>query len=177
MIGGFQEKEALEWKALLRDRMLPYWHNTTVNSPGGYRVYDPGDQSLSGSRSWRAQIQSVIKGRNHRNQNKSQRGLISQARLLWVFSHAHILGYSTSQHDYLKAAAYGYSYLIERMLDRQDGGFYWKTDVNRGVIEPLKILYGQSMTIYALVEYHRASSLSDPLEYACSLYETVQQRF
>ena len=149
--------------------MLPYWHKT-VDSRGGYRVYDPGD------RSWRAQIKSMIKGGNDRSHNESMRGLVSQARLLWVFSHAHLLGYSTPQHDYLKAAAHGYSYLIETMLDRQYGGFHWKTDVNRGVIEPLKILYGQAMAIYALVEYHRASNLSDPLEYACSVYETVQQR-
>ena len=156
--------------------MLPYWHNTTVNSRGGYRVYDPGDLSLTGSRSWRAQIRSLIKGRDH-SQNESLRGVISQARLIWVFSHAHRLGYSTTEHDYLKAAAHGYSYLIETMLDREYGGFYWKTDVNRGVIEPHKILYGQSMAIYGLVEYHKASGLSDPLEYACSIYETVQQRF
>ena len=161
---------AVEWHALLRDRMLPYWHKT-VDARGGYRVYDPGD------RSWRAQIKSMIKGGNDRSHNESMRGLVSQARLLWVFSHAHLEGYSTPQHDYLKAAAHGYSYLIETMLDRQFGGFYWKTDVNRGVTEPLKILYGQAMAIYALVEYHRASSLSDPLEYACSIYETVQQRF
>ena len=173
MISGLQErsKVALEWDALLRDRMLPYWHNTTVNSRGGYKVYDPGD------RSWRAQIKSMIKGKNDRTQHESLRGLVSQSRLIWVFSHAHILGYSTPQHDYLKRAAHGYSYLIETMLDREYGGFYWKTDVNRGVIEPHKILYGQSMAIYALVEYHRASSLSDPLEYACSVYETVQQKF
>jgi mannobiose 2-epimerase len=96
--------------------------------------------------------------------------------LLWVFSHAHLLGYSTPEHDYLKRAAQGYTYLIETMLDREYGGFYWKTDVNRGAFEPHKILYGQSMAIYALVEYHRASGLSEPLEYARSVYETVQQR-
>ena len=172
MISVFAErrKVALEWDALLKDRMLPYWHKTTVNSRGGYQVYDPGD------RSWRAQIQSLIKRRNHA-QHEGLRGVISQARLLWVFSHAHLLGYSTPQHDYLKAAAHGYSYLIATMLDREYGGFYWKTDISGGVIESHKILYGQSMAIYALVEYHRASSLSDPLEYACSIYETVQQRF
>ena len=114
---------ALEWNALLKDRMLPYWHNT-VNSQGGYRVYDAGDQSLTGSRSWRARIRSVIKSKNH-TEHDSLRGLISQARLLWVFSHAHILGYSTPQNGYLKAAAHGYSYLIETMLDREYGGFYW----------------------------------------------------
>src|SRR5262245_47582458 len=111
---------ALEWNALLRDRMLPYWHNMTINSRGGYRVYDPGD------RSWPAQVRSLIKSRNDRIQNESLRGLVSQARLLWVFSHAHLLGYSTSEHDYLKCAAHGYWYLIEAMLDRQYGGFYWK---------------------------------------------------
>jgi len=104
---------ALEWDALLRDRMLPYWLNTTVNSRGGYQVHDPGDLS------WRAQIRSMIDGRNDRSQNESLRGLVSQARLLWVFSHAHDLGYSTPQHDYLKAAAHGYTYLIETMLDRR----------------------------------------------------------
>ncbi len=169
MISRFHQS-AVEWHALLRDRMLPYWYKT-VNSRGGYRVYDPGD------RSWRAQIKSMIKGGNDRDQNESLRGVISQARLLWVFSHAHLLGYSTPQHDYLKCAAHGYSYLIETMLDRQYGGFYWKTDVNHGVIEPLKILYGQSMAIYALVEYHRASGLAEPLEHACSVYELVQQKF
>lgn len=163
-------QRALEWNALLRDRMLPYWHNTTMNSRGGYQVYDPGD------RSWRAQIKSMIKGDNERGQNESLRGLISQARLLWVFSHAHLLGYSIPEHDYLKSSAHGYAYLIETMLDREYGGFYWKTDVNRGVVEPHKILYGQSMAIYALVEYHRASGLSEPLEHARSAYETVQQR-
>src|SRR5215204_6007206 len=177
MIGELQDrpKVALEWNTLLKDRMLPYWHNSTVNSRGGYRVYDPGDQSLSASRSWRGQIHSLLT-RSHRAQNESLRGVISQARLIWVFSHAHILGYGTPQHDYLGAAAHGYRYLIETMLDRQYGGFYWKTDVNRGVVEPQKILYGQSMVNYGLIEYHRASRLSHPLEYACSLYETVQER-
>ena len=167
-INGFQER-AVEWNALLKDRMLPWWHNTTVDARGGYRIYDPGH------RSWRAQIRAMMNGGNHRSQNESLRGVISQTRLLWVFSHAHILGYSTPQHDYLEAAAQGYAYLTETMLDRQYGGFYWKTDINRGVTEPLKILYGQSMAIYALVEYHRANGLSGPLEVARSIYETVQE--
>lgn len=162
--------KALEWDALLRNRMLPYWHNTTVDSRGGYRVYDPGE------RSWRAHIRSWIKSKDDTH-NESMRGVISQARLLWVFSHAHLLGYSTSQYDYLKAANHGYTYLIETMLDREYGGFYWKTDINRGILEPNKILYGQSMAIYALVEYHRASGLSDALDHARSAHDTVRQRF
>jgi mannobiose 2-epimerase len=162
----FVAKKLLVLDAMMRDRMLPYWYKT-VDSRGGYRVYDPGD------RSWRAQIKSMIKS----DQNECVRGLVSQSRLLWVFSHAHIRGYSTSQHDYLKAATHGYSYLIETMLDQEHGGCYWKADINRGVIEPHKILYGQAMAIYALVEYHRASGLSDPLEHACSIFETVRQRF
>ena len=171
MIRELKEKSKLatEWDVLLRDRMLPYWQ-ATVDPRGGYRVYDPGD------RSWRAQIKSMVKGENERAQHESLRGLVSQSRLLWVFSHAHLLGYSTPQHDYLKSAAHGYSYLIETMLDRQHGGCYWKTDVNRGVIEPHKILYGQAMAIYALVEYHRASGLPEPLEHARLIHESVRQQ-
>ena len=173
MISNLEDisRSALEWNALLKDRMFPYWINTTVTSHGGYRTYDPGD------RTWRAKVRSILSAKSKRTQNGSLRGLISQARLLWVFSHAHLLGYSTAQYDYLSAATHGYSYLIDRMLDRQHGGFYWKADVNHGVIEPLKILYGQSMTIYALVEYHRASGFSDPLEYALATHEIIQQRF
>src|SRR5687767_414026 len=94
--GRFTEhaKVAREWEALLKDRMLRYWHNTTMNSRGGYQVYDPGDLS------WRAQIGSFLKGRNDRAQNESLRGLVSQSRLLWVFSHAHLLGYSTPERNY-----------------------------------------------------------------------------
>jgi mannobiose 2-epimerase len=33
------------------------------------------------------------------------------------------------------------------------------------------------MAIYALVEYHRASGLTEPLDHACSVFEIVQQRF
>ena len=149
--------------------MLPYWH-TTIDSRGGYRVYDPGD------RSWRAQLKSMITGEHDRAQNESLRGVVSQARLLWVFSHAHLLGYSTPQHDYLTAATHGYSYFVEKMLDQDHGGCYWKTDVNRGVIEPQKLLYGHSIAIYALVEYYRAGGLADALKLACSLYETIEQR-
>ena len=119
----------------------------------------------------------MIDSSSHRNRKESVRGLVSQARLLWVFSHSHLLGYDTPQHEYLKAAAHGYSYLIETMLDQKYGGFYWKADINRGVIEPHKLLYGQSMAIYALVKFHRASGLSDPLDHAHSIYEAVQRNF
>lgn len=172
MITGVQDKSrvALEWNTLLSERMLPYWRQT-VDSRGGYRVYDPGD------RSWRAQLRYMIKGESDRDRNESLRGVVSQARLLWVFSHAHLLGYSSVAHDYLKAATHGYSYLIDTMLDREYGGCYWKTDINRGVIEPQKILYGQTMALYALVEYHRASGSSEALEHAGSLHEIVQHKF
>jgi mannose 2-epimerase len=165
-----KSRVALEWDTLLGERMLPYWHQT-VDSRGGYRIYDPGD------RSWRAQLKYMIKGESDRDRNESLRGVISQSRLLWVFSHAHLLGYSSAAHDYLRAATHGYSYFSETMIDREYGGCYWKTDINRGVIEPQKILYGQTMAIYALVEYFRASGSSEALECAHSLYRTVRQKF
>src|ERR1044072_4909947 len=63
------------------------------------------------------------------------------------------------------------------MIDREHGGCYWKADVERGVIEPQNLLYGQSTASYALVKYYRASRLADALEDAHSLFETAQQKF
>ena len=156
--------------------MLPYWYDTTVKPAKGYRVYDPGNGLLLGPRSWLGQIRSFPKNGNRRAQHESVRGLVSQSRLLWVFSRAHRLGYSTVTHDYFNAAAQGYSYLMREMFDHEQGGFYWKADLKRGVIEPHKILYGQSIAIYALVEYHRAGNLSEPLELAHTVFDIVQQK-
>jgi len=103
--------------------------------------------------------------------------LVSQSRMLFVFSLAHRLGYSDGKRNYLKAAEIGYRFLVDSMLDRQHGGFYWKTDLKGRVTEPGKSLYGQSFALYSLIEYHRASGLSAPLDQAVLLYKKVQEKF
>ena len=165
---------AEKWNSILRDALLPYWLRATVTSAAGYRIFDNGQSWANNGLSPRAWIRSLREWRDSRDLSHV-RVLVSQARLLWVFSVAHRLGYGTAKHDYVSAATHGYRYLTTTMLDRERGGFYWKTHDKRGVIEPLKILYGQGFAIYALVEYHRATGLAEPLDLALSTYRTVHE--
>ncbi len=169
-------KAAERWDSLLREGTLPYWYRTTMSPAGGYQLFDRGKAPDIRRQSWRGMITSLFSARKNNRRVAALRGLISQARILWVFSRAHCLGYSDPGQDYLQAADHGYSYFVESLLDREHGGFYWKADTNCGVTEPRKFLVGQAFAIFALVEYHRASRLFDPLHHALSVYQVVQEK-
>ncbi len=101
---------------------------------------------------------------------------MTQSRLLWTFSHGHRRGYDDPGGDYLEAAEWGYRFLIDRLLDRRHGGYAWKADGAGRVVDLRKILYGQAFALFALVEYHRATGLTEPLMHARSLFSLVQDR-
>jgi cellobiose epimerase len=168
---------ALSWDAILRKRWMPYWYETTLSLAGGYQLFDRGDGRVKMLNSCRRLISSLLGRRDDPTEQACLRQLISQARILWIFSLAHRLGYSRPGQNYLEAAQHGYSYLTGMMLDREHGGFYWKAHTARGVIQPQKVFCGQAYAIFALVEYHRASGLAEPLNHAISVYEKVQKEF
>lgn len=144
---------AREFRLQLAAKILPYWLDTALDmTNGGYVLADDGKGK------------SVAKDKQ----------LVGQARVVWTFSHAHLKGYSTASHDYLKAAEHGYRFLIKHFLDPVHGGYYWKTDLAGTPVNDRKILYGQAFVIYALVEYHRASGSKEALQHAMDLYRAVQ---
>ena len=146
---------AAAYSVQLSDKILPYWFDTTIDrSRGGYLLADDG--------------------RSRRVAREKQ--LVGQARLVWTFSHVHRKGFSTPTRNYLQAAEVGYRFLLDHFLDREHGGYFWRTDLEGKVITDRKILYGESFVIYALVEYHRASGESEPLRRAMELYEVLQKR-
>lgn len=146
---------AREVKTELTSRILPYWYDTaqdTVN--GGYLLAD-----------------DRVKGRS----TPKEKAIVTQARMIWTFSLAHQKGFSDARRDYGKAAAQGYRFLREHFLDREQGGYFWKTDLTGQPVKTLKIVYGQSFVMYALVEYHRASGDPAALRQAMELFRTLQQ--
>ncbi len=139
----------------LRQKILPYWLRTTLDEKnGGYVLAD--DQ----------------KGRRV----ATEKQIVTQARLVWGFSHAHFKGFSDPKHDYLRAATHGYHFLMAHFQDRENGGYFWKTDLRGGAINDRKLLYGQAFVIYALVEFHRASREKEPLQKALELYDLLETR-
>ena len=144
-------RHAREFRAQLAAKVLPYWYDTGLDAArGGYLLADPGPAK--------------------------EKQLVTQARMIWGFAHAHRKGYSTAGRDYLKAAAGGYRFLIDHFLDRENGGYYWKTDLEGKVASDRKVLYGESFVVYALVEYHRASGDPEALRHAMDLYRVIQKR-
>ena len=81
---------AREMKIQLAEKVLPYWFDTAQDTErGGYLLAD-----------------DAVKGRGV----ATEKQIVSQCRVIWTFSHAHIEGYSDTKRNYLKAAKQGYDF-------------------------------------------------------------------
>ena len=148
-------QHAREYHQLLNDRLLPYWFDSTRDPEhGGFLLADD------------------LKGRKV----ATEKQLVSQARMVWTFSHVHRKGYARNRRNYLQAAEQGYNFLVRRFYDEQHGGYFWKTDLAGQALNRRKIIYGQAFVIYAFVEYHRASGSKEPLHRAMDLFHQLQRR-
>lgn len=144
------------WKEQLATKILPYWYETTLDKTnGGYVLSDDAAKPARPA---------------------TEKQLVTQARLVWGFSHAHRKGFSDGKHDYLAAASHGVKFLLEKMRDAEQGGYFWKVDLAGRPVVDRKYLYGESFVIYALVEYHRASGDKAALEKAMELFHVIQEK-
>ena len=145
---------AREMRAQLAEKILPYWFDTAQDTnQGGYLLAD-----------------DAVHGR----QQPAEKQIVTQSRMIWGFSRAQLAGFSNTNRNYLRAATQGYHFLLDHFQDRQDGGYFWSTDLNGKPVNDGKFLYGESFAIYALVEYYRASGDPGALSHALELYQTVQ---
>ncbi len=153
--------DASRYRENLRNRVLPYWLETTRDTTnGGYLLCD-----------------DAVTGRC----TPSEKQLVTQARMVWGFSLAHRSGLGRPMaglpvtHDYLAAATDGVRFLRQHFLDPTHGGYYFTTDLAGHPQNRRKLLYGQAFVIYALVEYHRASGDAQSLTDAMALYHDLQR--
>lgn len=146
---------AVQLKADLTAKILPYWYDSAIDHQnGGYVLSDDAAKKASPA---------------------TEKQLVTQTRMIWGFSHAHLNGFSDLKHDYLAAAAQGYRFLQAHFLDRENGGYYWTTDLAGKPLDQRKLLYGESFVIYGLVEYYRASADKTALDQAIELYRVLQK--
>lgn len=146
---------ARELRHELASRILPYWYDSAIDrTNGGYVLSDDAAQPARPAR---------------------EKQLVTQARMIWGFSHAHRKGFSDGRHNYLQAAAQGYRFLVAHFLDRENGGYFWTTDLRGKALNRNKIVYGEAFVIYGLVEYFRASGDRTALERAMELYRVLQE--
>lgn len=136
----------------VREKILPFWMRKVLDRQnGGY--YGSVDH-------------------NGTIDPRAPKGGILTARILWTFSHAYI-----QYHDpaYLKAAGIAYSFLANKLWDRQNGGTYWSVDYLGRPLDTRKMVYAQSFTIYGLAEFYRASREPDALDKASQLFDLLDR--
>ena len=176
--------DAIDWSAQarrlendLRSLVLPYWYDTAIDwADGGYL---PDDERWTVRRALRAAKARTLGALRIHGAGPlpapAEKHVVTQSRLLYVFSLAHRRGLGSGGRDYLRAAEHGYRFLVGRMLDRDHGGCFWRVDRGGLPLDVTKHLYGQVFAIYGLCEYHRASGDAAPLAHAATLFRTVQE--
>ena len=146
---------AREFHAQLVQKILPYWYDTAIDKQnGGYILSDDAAKKLPPA---------------------TEKQLVTQSRMIWGFSHAHLKHLGDGKRDYLKAAEQGYRFLLAHFLDIQNQGYFWTTDLTGKPLDQRKLVYGESFVIYSLVEYYRASGNKEALRHAMDLYQVLQQ--
>jgi mannobiose 2-epimerase len=148
--------EVLQWRdelsAHLEAELLPFWLDRTIDREnGGFITHFDENGADTG---------------------EDEKSLISQARSVFSFSLAARHGRRTER--CLEAARGGVRFLLERMWDTENEGFFWTTTRAGEPVERRKILYGQSFAVYALSEYYRATGEQEALTAAERVFELIQ---
>ncbi len=104
---------------------------------------------------------------------EDEKSLIAQTRSIFTLSSAHRAGYGEGR--LAELAAHGMDYLIDKMWDKEHGGFYWMTDRSGKVKNDQKIIYGHSFAIYSLSEYTLATGDERGRHYAEAVFDLLQK--
>lgn len=142
-------------KTQLTQKIMPYWYDTAIDKQyGGYVLSDDAAKKAPPAQ---------------------EKQLVTQTRMIWGFSLAHLKHLGDSKRNYLRAAEQGYRFLQAHFLDPIYGGYYWTTDLAGNVIDDRKLMYGQSFVLYALAEYYRASGDTAVLQQAMNLFNKMHE--
>lgn len=104
---------------------------------------------------------------------EDEKSLIAQSRTVYTMASAHRAGYGDGQ--CAAFARHGVDFLIERMWDEENGGFFWTVNRAGQVAIDKKILYGLSFAMYALSEYTMATADQRGIEYAAKVFDLVKK--
>ncbi|MDX1284584.1 MAG: AGE family epimerase/isomerase, partial [Draconibacterium sp.] len=104
---------------------------------------------------------------------EDEKSLIAQTRCLYTIASAHRAGYGEG--TYAELAKHGVDFLIDKMWDKEHGGFFWMVDRKGKVKIDKKIIYGHSFAIYSLSEYTLATGDKRGIEYAEKVFDMIQK--
>ena len=111
--------------------------------------------------------------KNGNDTGEDEKSLIAQTRCLYTLSSAHRAGYGNG--ELAELAKHGVDFLLDKMWDKEFGGFYWMLDRQGNVKIDQKIIYGHSFAIYSLSEYTLATGDQRGIEYAEKVFDLIQK--
>ncbi len=146
-------EEALAQISAHVDALAAFWRTRAIDSEhGGFRTnFDAHGRPVREDRKY----------------------LLSHARLLWTFSE---LGPAIGDSKFLRMARIGFEYLRDHFLDRGRGGWHWMVRNDGSVLDPTKLVYGQSFAIYALAAYGRVAGSAEALALASDSLDILLAR-
>ncbi len=97
---------------------------------------------------------------------ESNKGVIYTSRNLWSYS---ALFNHTKEQKYLDIANDIYKFLIDKCIDKVNGGAYYVVSYDGKVVEADKHLYCQTFCVYGLSEYYIASKNKEALNEATKI--------
>ena len=147
------KKYLKEAESHLVNELLPFWTSRMIDREnGGYITHFDEFGSDSG---------------------EDEKSLIAQSRSVYTLSSAHRSGYGEG--ELAEMAAHGVDFMIQKMWDKREGGFFWMMDRAGNVKMDQKILYGHSFAIYCLSEYTLATGDPRGREYAELSFDLIQK--
>jgi len=142
-----------ECKNHLTTELLPFWLDRCKDDEnGGFITHFDKDGNDTG---------------------EDEKSLIAQTRTVYTMSSAHRAGYGDGR--CAEYARHGVDFLIEKMWDKDHGGFFWTTNRKGQVAIDKKILYGLSFAIYCLSEYAMATGDSRGVEFAEKVFDLIKK--
>lgn len=138
----------------LADKEMPFWANNTWDEEyGGFLTR---------------------LDRRGRRIDASEKILMMQARMIASLSAAHRHG--INDRGYLELAAKGYDFLVNRMWDKDRGGFYYSVTRAGTPNTTRKNTDFHAYAIIALTEYYLASGRKAALEWADRVFELLMAK-
>lgn len=139
-------------KTELVQHILPFWmQKMTDHEQGGFYGRMDGNNRL------------II---------DAPKGGILNARILWTFAAAYR---ELKNPEYLAAAERAKNYIFDHFFDTLSGGTYWSLDYKGQPLDTKKQIYSQAFFIYALSEYHLATTDAKCRDTAISLFKLIEE--
>ncbi len=144
-----------------RGEIQDEWHN---NIAPFWLRYAP-DEKHGGFHGW---ISNDL-----RIDERTEKGIILNSRILWTFSHAYGLYHDVS---FRQLAERAYTYLTRHFLDHKCGGVFWTLDYLGEPLDTRKRPYAQAFALFGLTEFYLATGKRAALDQALELFELLESR-